>query len=250
MILRTADLGKTWQSVVGEGIPPNAPVEVIREDPVNPHLLYAGTHFGLFASFDQGKRWVRVGGLPNVRVDDIQIQKRSADLVIATHGRSIEILDDTRPLRELTPEILAKPAHLFPIAPAFGRYLLEGYADNHGKGVYRGANPPEGALLTIWIKEYTGEETKISITNSAGEPVANLKLPDAAGLSRVNWDLRPTEDVLTKYGGDRPEEVCPEWRLHRGAELRQREGETNVSRRDRAGDHHSLGREFAGAICL
>ncbi|MGH8163593.1 MAG: hypothetical protein ACREP1_04580, partial [Rhodanobacteraceae bacterium] len=166
-------------------------------------------HFGLFGSFDQGKHRLRVGGFPNVRVDDIQIQKRSADLVIATHGRSIDILDDTRPFRELTPEILAKPAHLFSIAPAFGRYLLEGYANNHGKGVYRGANPPEGALLTVWIKEYTGEEAKISITNSAGEPVANLKLPDAPGLSRVNWDLRPTEDVLTKYGGDNPKKFVP-----------------------------------------
>lgn len=208
MILRTSDLGKTWQSVVGD-LPPINPVEVVREDPVNSNLLYAGTHFGLFASFDQGKHWVRVGDLPNVRVDDIKIQKRSADLVIATHGRSIDILDDTRPFRELTSEILAKPAHLFSIAPTFGRYLLEGYADNHGKGVYRGANPPEGALLTVWIKEYTGEEAKISITNSAGEPVANLKLPDAPGLSRVNWDLRPTKDVLTEYGGDNPKKFVP-----------------------------------------
>ena len=76
-ILRTADLGKTWQSVVGAGLPPNDPVEVVREDPVNPNLLYAGTHFGLFASFDQGARWVRIGALPNVRVDDLQIHPRT-----------------------------------------------------------------------------------------------------------------------------------------------------------------------------
>ena len=73
-------------------------MEVVREDPVNSNLLYAGTHFGLFASFDGGGHWLRVGDLPNVRVDDLQIHPRTADLVIATHGRSIDILDDTRRL--------------------------------------------------------------------------------------------------------------------------------------------------------
>src|SRR5207237_10876717 len=116
-ILRTTDLGKTWQSIVGQGIPPNDPVEVVRQDPVNANLLYAGTHFGLFASLDGGGRWVRMGDLPNVRVDDLQIHPRTGDLVIATHGRSIYVLDDARAYREPSPEILAKPAHLFPVAP-------------------------------------------------------------------------------------------------------------------------------------
>ena len=208
-ILRTADLGKTWRSVVGEGIPPNDPVEVVREDPVNSNLLYAGTHFGLFASFDQGARWVRIGGLPNVRVDDLQIHPRTTDLVIGTHGRSIEILDDTRAFRELTPAIMAKPAHLFTVAPVAGRYLLGGFAEMNGKGVYRGENPPEGALFTFWVKEFTGDEVKIAITNSAGQPVANLKSSGAPGLNRLNWDLRPTEDVLMKYGGDDPKKFVP-----------------------------------------
>ena len=209
MILRTADLGKSWQGVVGQGISPNDPVEVVREDPVNPHLLYAGTHFGLFASFDDGSRWLRVGKLPNVRVDDLQIHPRTADLVIATHGRSIDILDDTRAFRELTPEIMAKPAHLFSVAPAKGSYLLPGFADSNGKGVYRGDNPSEGALFTFWVKEFTGDEVKIAITNSGGQPVANLKPAAAPGLNRVNWDLRPTEDVLIKYGGDDPKKFVP-----------------------------------------
>ncbi|MEO6969850.1 MAG: hypothetical protein ABI217_03025, partial [Chthoniobacterales bacterium] len=208
-ILRTADLGKTWRSVVGEGFPPNDPVEVVREDPVNPNLLYAGTHFGLFASFDQGVRWVRIGSLPNVRVDDIQIHPRTTDLVIGTHGRSIEILDDTRAFRELTPEIMARPAHLFTVAPVTGRYLLSGSADWNGKGTYRGENPPEGALFTFWVKEFTGDEVKIAITNAAGQPVANLKAAGAPGFSRLSWDLRPTEDVLIKYGGDDPKKFVP-----------------------------------------
>ena len=208
-ILRTADLGATWQSVTGEGIPPNDPVEVVREDPVNSKLLYAGTHFGLFASFDGGGHWERIGDLPNVRMDDLQIHPRTGDLVIATHGRSIDILDNTGPYRELTPEVMAKSAHLFTIPAARGFYLLSGFADWNGKGTYRGENPPEGALLTFWVKGFTGDEVKIAITNAAGQPVANLKAAGTPGLNRLNWDLRPTEDVRIKYGGDDPKKFVP-----------------------------------------
>ncbi|PZR75662.1 MAG: hypothetical protein DLM73_04545 [Chthoniobacterales bacterium] len=209
MIVRTGDGGKTWQSVVGEGLPPDAPVEVVREDPVNPRLLYAGTHFGLFASFDQGAHWMKLGDMPAVRVDDLQIHPRTHDLVIATHGRSIGILEDTRPLREITPEIVGKPAHLFSVRPALGAYVPTGFSDWNGKGVYRGSNPPDGALFTVWVKEFTGDEIKIAITNSANQPVANLKAPGVVGMTRLTWDLRPTEDVLTKYGGDDPKKFLP-----------------------------------------
>ena len=207
-ILHTVDLGKTWQSVVGD-LPPNDPVEVVREDPVNPKLLYAGTHFGLFASFDQGAHWVRIGDVPSVRVDDIQIHPRTSDLVIGTHGRSIAILDDLVPLRELTPEIAAKPAHLFTVRSVIGAYLQPGFADANGKGIYRGTNPSEGALFTVWVKEFTGDEIKIAITKSTGQPVANLKAPGAPGFTRLNWDLRPTKDVSIEYGGDDPKRLLP-----------------------------------------
>jgi len=208
MILRTGDLGKTWQSAVGD-LPANVPVEVVREDPVNPKLLYAGTHFGLFASFDQGTHWIRIADVPTVRVDDVQIHPRTNDLVIGTHGRSIAILDDSAPLRELTPEIAAKPAHLFSVRAVTGAYLQPGFADWNGKGVYRGQNPPEGAIFTVWVKEFTGDEIKIAVTKSTGQPVANLKAPGAPGLTRLNWDLRPTKDVSIEYGGDDPKRLLP-----------------------------------------
>ena len=207
-ILRTADLGKTWQSVVGD-LPPNDPVEVVREDPVNPKLLYAGTHFGLFASLDQGTHWVRIGDVPPVRVDDIQIHPRTSDLVIGTHGRSIAIIDDSVPLRELSPEITAKPAHLFTVRSVTGAYLQPGFVDANGKGIYRGQNPAEGALFTVWVKDFTGDEIKIAVTKSTGQPVANLKAPGAPGLTRLNWDLRPTKDVSIEYGGDDPKRLLP-----------------------------------------
>jgi hypothetical protein len=210
MIVRTADGGATWQSAVGEGLPAYAPVEVIREDPGNPRLLYTGTHFGLFASFDQGAKWMRLADVPAVRVDDLQIHPRTSDLVIATHGRSLGILEDTRPLRELTPEIAALPAHLFTVAQANGAYLLPGWTEWAGKAEFRGKNPTEGAVFTVWIKEVTGDEIKIAITNAAGAPIANLKSPAAApGLTRLNWDLLPTKDVLTQYGGVDAKRLVP-----------------------------------------
>ncbi|MFL6595373.1 MAG: WD40/YVTN/BNR-like repeat-containing protein, partial [Chthoniobacterales bacterium] len=197
MILRTMDSGATWQSVVGEGIPAYAPVEVIREDPVNPRLLYVGTHFGMFASFDGGVKWMRFGDLPAVRVDDFVVHPRTNDLVIASHGRSLAIIDDTRPLRELTPETAAEPAHLVPVAPITGAYELPGWVEWGGKGEFHGKNPPEGAVFTIWVKEYTGDEMKIAITNANGTPIANLTATPPQGLTRLNWDLLPTKDVLT-----------------------------------------------------
>ncbi len=208
MILRTADLGKTWQPVTGD-LPTNDPVEVVREDRGNPKLLYAGTHFGIFASFDQGAHWVRIGDIPTMRIDDIQIHPRTNDLVIATHGRSIAILDDSAPFREFTSEIAAKPAHLFGVRSVTGAYLQPGYVEFNGKGIYRGQNPAEGALLTVWVKEFTGDEIKIGITKSTGQPVANLKAPGAPGFTRLNWDLRPTKDVSIEYGGDDPKRLLP-----------------------------------------
>jgi photosystem II stability/assembly factor-like uncharacterized protein len=208
MILRTTDLGKTWQSVTGD-LPQGDPVEVVREDPVNTKLLYAGTHFGIFASFDQGTHWVRIGDLPSVRVDDIQIHPRTSDLVIATHGRSIAILDDVVPFREFTPEIASKPAQLFSIRSVTGAYLQPGFVDSNGKGIYRGPNPPEGALFSVWVREFTGDEIKIVVTKSNGQPVANLKAPGAPGFTRLSWDLRPTKDVIAEYGGDDPKRFLP-----------------------------------------
>ena len=181
----------------------------MREDLVNPRLLYAGTHFGIFASFDQGAHWVRIGDVPSVRVDDIQIHPRTSNLVIGTHGRSIAILDDTVPFREFTPEIAAKPAHLFTVRSVTGAYLQPGFADWNGKGVYRGENPAEGALFTVWVREFTGDEIKIAVTKSTGQPVANLKAPGTPGFTRLNWDLRPTKDVSVEYGGDDPKRLLP-----------------------------------------
>jgi photosystem II stability/assembly factor-like uncharacterized protein len=198
---RTADRGKSWTSIAG-GLPSDQPVKLVREDPVNPNVLYAGTEFGLYLSVDRGGRWTKLGALPTVAVDDILVHPRDRDLVIATHGRSLFVIDDLTPIQELTPETRLKAAYLFPVRKTLGRPLLAGWEDSSGSTVYRGANPPEGALISFWIKEGGPDPVKIEIKNAQGQTVANLTAPAVSGINRTSWDLKPTKDVLTEYGGE------------------------------------------------
>ena len=201
LAFRTGDSGKTWQSIASN-LPADGPVKVVREDPRNASVLYAGTEFGLFVSLDRGVSWTRLGELPTVAVDDIRVHARDGDVVAATHGRSLYVIDDVRPLQDLTPEVRAKAAHLFPVRGARALPGLPGFVDSLGSAVYRGENPPAGALVTFWVKAYTGDPVKIAIATPADQPVASLSAPGVPGLGRVVWDLKPGKDVLTEYGGE------------------------------------------------
>ena len=203
---RTADGGRTWQDIASN-LPADGPVKVVREDPANPSLLFAGTEFGLFASLDRGGRWTKLGELPTVAVDDILVHPRDRDLVIATHGRSLYVIDDIRPLEELTAEVVAKDAHLFAPPPASAFFLLPGAVDWSGKAIFRGDNPPEGVPLTYYVKTYTGDPVKVAVSLAGGPPVANLTGPGTPGLNRIVWDLKPSKDLLTEYGGEGPKPV-------------------------------------------
>ncbi len=207
-VFRTADRGRTWRAVTGD-LPADVPVRVVRESPRNPRVLFAGTEFGLYLTLDGGARWTRFPDVPAVIVDDLALHPRDRDLVVATHGRSLYVIDDVGPLEEATPEVLAKEAHLFAPRPAFGRYLLPGWADSAGKTAFRGANPPEGVLLTFHLKDVQAEPAKLSITTTSGAPVASFEVPGLPGLGRVAWNLKPTKDALSEYGGDGPDRLVP-----------------------------------------
>jgi photosystem II stability/assembly factor-like uncharacterized protein len=200
LVYKTADRGKTWQSLSAT-LRPDEPVRVVREDPKNPRLLFLGAEFGLYVSLDGGASWMPFGGLPTVPVDDLVIHPRDDDLVIATHGRSLYIVDDIRPLRELAGEVREKAAHLFPVADAEAFVPLPGWVDSAGSAVYRGVNPAPGAAITVWIKAFTGDSISLAVTGPGGVPVANLEAPGTPGLTRVTWDLKVTKDLLTEYGG-------------------------------------------------
>lgn len=207
-VYRFTDFGQHWTRL-DAGLPPTGPAIVLREDPVNRDLLYLGTEFGLFVSLDAGGQWTPLGGLPAVRLDDLQIHPRDGDLVIATHGRSLYVLDDTRPLRELTLAVRGAAAHLFSVRPVQGRYLLGGWEGWAGQGGFKGENPPEGARLTVWVKEASPEPVNVTITNERGQPVAKFDLPAIPGLRRVDWDLRLAKDYRGSYGAEEGNRLVP-----------------------------------------
>ncbi|HUR36285.1 MAG TPA: hypothetical protein VM009_00605, partial [Terriglobales bacterium] len=178
---RTGDGGKTWESITSN-LPADGPVKVVREDPVNPDLLFAGTEFGLFASLNRGGSWVKFGDLPTVAVDDILIHSRDRDLLIATHGRSLFISDDIRALEEMTADTLSKDLVLFQPHDGLAMPMADGFADWNGKGIYRGANPPPGILITVYVKSFTGDGVRVTIKNAQDQPVAKLNLPGTPGL--------------------------------------------------------------------
>jgi hypothetical protein len=115
-VFTTADYGRTWKSIANglEGF-----AHAVRQDLVKPDLLFAGTEFGLFVSIDRGASWSRMTGLPQVAVHDLAIHPRERDLVIATHGRGMQILDDITPLRSLDAATLGKTLAVLPSRPAY-----------------------------------------------------------------------------------------------------------------------------------
>ena len=209
LVYRTADKGRTWQSIAAN-LSKDWPARVVREDPSNPNLLFAGTETGLFVSFDRGGSWQPLGDLPTVPVDDILVNPRTHDLVIATHGRSLYVIDNISALEQLTAEHAATPAHLFPIAPAVAFEPLPGWVDSNGStGIYRGANPPAGASIDVYVHGFTGDSISIVVKGPDGKPVAKLSGPGTPGFNRITWDLYPSSELLTAYGGEGRKFVKP-----------------------------------------
>ena len=147
-VVRTTDFGRTWTSLATPGLRGWALVLV--QDPVDADLLFLGTEFGLYVSLDGARSWLPfTHGLPTASVMDLAIHPRAHDLVIGTHGRSAYVLDDLRPLRTLSAELLARPLHLFAAAPARQHWLAaEDGGFGLGSGEFRGENRPYGAILT------------------------------------------------------------------------------------------------------
>jgi hypothetical protein len=196
LVLMTRDGGKTWANITGN-LPAKEPVKSIAEDPSNPQVLYAGTEFGIYATLDRGKSWVKLNGksLPPVPVDDILVHPREKDLIVATHGRSIWILDDASFFAQLTPELRARPLALLDILPGEPRlYFGRGYGGGHA--TFKAKNPPMGAVINYWVRDDTGESASISIADSSGFALRKLEGTARKGLNRVVWDLQADKKHL------------------------------------------------------
>ncbi|HXM48835.1 MAG TPA: hypothetical protein VN956_13415, partial [Pyrinomonadaceae bacterium] len=190
-IYRTTDYGKTWKAITN-GIPHTmlSYAHCVREDPVRPGLLYAGTEGGLFVSYDDGANWQPLqSNLPHAPVYWITIQENFHDLVIATYGRGFWILDDITPLQQANAEVLNSPAYLFTPRAAYRfRGITVPYSSPDDPTA--GQNPPYGASINYYSKTAPKAEPSIKIVDAEGKTVRTIRGTRNAGINRVWWDLR------------------------------------------------------------
>ena len=162
-LLVSEDYGATWSSIATD-LPERDVVWSLAEDHVQEGLLFCGTEYGLYVSFDRGGKWTRMkSGLPTVAVRDIEVQRREDDLILGTFGRGFYVLDDYAPLRELAEGAADDAAHLFAVrkAPLYIEESRLGMNDGRGaqgSTYYAAPNPPFGAILTMHLRD--GFETK------------------------------------------------------------------------------------------
>lgn len=193
-VYRTADFGKTWTSLASADMRGYA--HIVRQDPVNADLLFTGTEAGLWISLDGGKQWAQfTANLPNVAVRDIVIHPRDHDLILATHGRGIYIVDDITPLRKLTQKVLdadvtfldTRPWEM-PIGPLFGvdfALVFAGHAD------FLATVPEEAAYLTYYLKKrHIIGDLKLEVYDEKDNLVASLPGGKRRGINRVPWPMR------------------------------------------------------------
>ncbi len=184
-VYKTTDFGKTWQSLATEGISGYA--RVIREDLVNSNLLFLGTEFGLFISVNGGKQWAQfTSKLPNVAVYDLAIHPRESDLIIATHGRGIYILDDISPLRQMSEQTLEKTGVIFETRPARIKF---GTLDSGGEeDEFFGSTLADAVYITYYLKErHVFGDFKVEVYNSEGKLMTTLPGTKRRGLNRIPW---------------------------------------------------------------
>ena len=220
-IFKTTDGGKSFISISGN-IPANAYVHVIREDPKNTNLIYAGTELGIYASWDGGKNWTELNmkNFPRVAVHDILIHERDNDLIAATHGRSIWVFDDAAVLQQMNSNVLQNAGFVFEPRPAY-RFATMMTRYGIGDKPFRGQNPPNGAIITYYLRDKADEKTpvKMQVFDSSNKMIVEQKnLSKEKGINRAVWNLSqegarlrrpPTADQLEFSGPPRGPQVLP-----------------------------------------
>jgi photosystem II stability/assembly factor-like uncharacterized protein len=197
-LYKTTDYGKTWKAlpVTASGVRGYA--HVIKEDTVKPNLLFLGTEFGLWISADGGERWAQYRGsdFPDAAVDDMVVHPRTSDLVIATHGRGIWIIDDISPLRALTPDLMTQTAAFIPGQTAI-QYIEAQGGWAEGDEFFIGPPRPRDAMITYYQKgRHIYGDLKIEIFDSQGKLLDTVSGSKHRGLNRAVWPMRLDPPVV------------------------------------------------------
>jgi photosystem II stability/assembly factor-like uncharacterized protein len=191
-VYKTADFGKTWKPIAGMENSVRGYAHVVKEDLVSKDLLFLGTEFGLWVSLDGGDHWVQYKGgeMPNAPVMDLAIHPRDHDLVIATHGRGIWIVDDISPLRALTSETLVQNVTFLKARPSEQRLMASGGWEN-GDAQFVGQNGPDEIAITYYQKKrHIFGDLKIEVFDDAGKLIGTVPASKRRGLSRATWSMR------------------------------------------------------------
>jgi len=189
-VYKTTDFGATWTALPVEQSGVRGYAHIITEDPKDPNLLFLGTEFGLWISIDGGNHWAQYKGsnFPAVAVRDIVVQPRESDLVLATHGRGIWIIDDISPLRALTPEMMAKDAVLLDSTAV--QYLSAGGGWPEGDATYVGPSRTNSAYITYYQRSrHIFGDLKIEIFDAQNKLVDTIAGTTHRGLNRATWSM-------------------------------------------------------------
>ncbi len=191
-VYKTTDFGKTWTAIVAPNSNVRGYSHVVKEDLVNKGLLFVGTEMGLWISVDGGGQWAQYKGgeFPNVAVRDLAIHPRDNDLVIATHGRGIWIIDNITPLRALTQEVISKDIAFLQAEPAVQK-IQAGGGWASGDASFVGDNPPDEAVITYYQKKrHIFGDLKIEVFDPKGQVIGTIPASKRRGLNRVKWGMR------------------------------------------------------------
>ncbi|MFO0877536.1 MAG: PDZ domain-containing protein [Gemmataceae bacterium] len=191
----TEDFGQTWKPIRGNL--PTGSSRVLREDLYNPEVLYLGTEFAVWASIDRGASWTRINSnLPTVAVHELAQHPTAGELVAATHGRSIWILDVSA-LRQLKPATVRSNATLYapPTAVRWRRELTRGTIYGSGHREYFADNPQPGAAIYYSLAKKVGD-LRLEVQDVTGKRLTTLPVKNEPGLHRVMWNLRGTPTPL------------------------------------------------------
>jgi len=187
----SSDWGKTWRSIASNlpAGPIPSSVYVVREDLVNPNLLYVGTETGVFASLNKGGSWFPLAGnLPTVPVYDLQIHPRDHELIAGTHGRAVQILD-VAPLQQMKASVLAANAYLFQPTVSFAYAQMIQGSEPRAQRPWKGEGGPTGAEIEYRLASAASSPVRVMVVNAAGDTVARLTGPQGAGINHVVWNF-------------------------------------------------------------
>jgi len=240
-VYRTTDYGKTWTRIAGPEQGVRGYAHVIREDTVRKDLLFVGTELGLFISVDGGRSWAEFKGsdFPAVAVRELVVHPRDGDLVIATHGRGIWIIDDLTPLRALSQQVLAQEAAFLPWRPTQQRIIGQG-GWPEGDATFNGPNAPAGAVITYYqLSRHLFGPIKLEILDAQGNLVDAIPASKRRGINRVSWTMqvkppRVPRAATIAFAGSQGPRVVPgvyTVRLTKGAKVYETKLEIGLDRR-------------------